>query len=130
MREQGHVFHRLDDRRCVLKYLEITEQFKRSDSFFVSFSGARKGSKASRHTIARRLRLAISQAYIAKGVEVPEGIWAHSTRAMATSQAEWLVQHPNRSAEQQRGQVFLRISSSTTDWIYCLPRTRPLGVKS
>ncbi|XP_077343459.1 uncharacterized protein LOC143988068 [Lithobates pipiens] len=81
-------FHYLDVRRCILHYLELTKAFRRSDSLFVLFSGARKGCKASRRTIARWLRVAIEQAYSAAGKEIPVGIKAHSTRAMAASQAE------------------------------------------
>ncbi|XP_040203676.1 uncharacterized protein LOC120935688 [Rana temporaria] len=76
------------DVRCILQYLELTRGFRKSDSLFVLFSGTRKGQKASRRTIARWLRLVIGQAYSLTGREVPTGIKAHSTRAVATSQAE------------------------------------------
>lgn len=96
VREQEHIFHKLDVRRCVLQYLDSTKQFRKSDSFFVLFSGARKGFKASKRSIARWLRLAISQAYVVGGLEPPEGIKAHSTRAVATSQAEWAGASPEQ----------------------------------
>ena len=88
VREQEHRFHCLDVRRCVLQYLSITSQIRKADSLFVLYSGAKKGSRASKRTIARWLRSAIIQAYVARGVEPPQGIKAHSTRAVATSQAE------------------------------------------
>ncbi|XP_040179758.1 uncharacterized protein LOC120913681 [Rana temporaria] len=86
--EREFKFSTLDVRRCILQYLELTRAFRKSDSLFVLFSGTRKGQKASRRTIARWLRLVIGQAYSLSGREVPTGIKAHSTRAVATSQAE------------------------------------------
>lgn len=109
--EQEHRFHKLDVRRCVLQYLEDTKPFRKSDSFFVLFSGTRKGGRASRRTIARWLRLAISQAYIVSGLEAPKGIRAHSTRAVATSQAEWAGASPEqicRAATWSRFDTFVR----------------------
>lgn len=73
---------------CVLQYIDSTKSFRKPDSFFVIFSGANKGAKASKHTIARWLSLAISLAYVVSRLEVPEGIRAHSTRVMAALQVE------------------------------------------
>ena len=86
--ERERRFSTLDVRRSILHYLEVTKPFRRSDSLFVLFSGTRKGCKASRRTIARWLRLSIEQAYTLAGRDIPTGIKAHSTRALATSQAE------------------------------------------
>ncbi|XP_073451221.1 uncharacterized protein [Aquarana catesbeiana] len=87
-KEQEVKFHSLDVRRCVLHYLEATKDIRKTDSLFILISGARKGQKATRRTIARWLKEAIEQAYRLGGMQVPEGIRAHSTRAMAASQAE------------------------------------------
>lgn len=89
-------FHSLDVRRCLLHYIEITKDFRRSDSLFVLFSGPRKGYRASKSTIGRWLRMAISEAYKASGAEPPKGVVAHSTRAVATSWAERAGASPGR----------------------------------
>ena len=87
-REQEVKFHNLDVRRCILHYLEVTKTLRKTDSLFILHSGARKGHRATRRTIARWLKEAIEQAYRIGGIQIPEGIRAHSTRSMATSQAE------------------------------------------
>ncbi|XP_077349244.1 uncharacterized protein LOC143997483 [Lithobates pipiens] len=81
-------FHTLDVRRTLLSYLERTESFRRSDSLFVLFSGRKKGFQASKVTLARWLKLAISEAYSQAGLSPPAGICAHSTRALASTWAE------------------------------------------
>ncbi|CAJ0962096.1 unnamed protein product [Ranitomeya imitator] len=48
----------------------------------------KKGSGVTKNSIARWIREAICLAYSARGVTPPEGIRAHSTRAMASSWAE------------------------------------------
>ena len=78
----------LDVKRVLLYYLEITNPFRRSDSLFVLFGGNKRGQQASRGTLARWLKLAIREAYLQSGLTPPEGIRAHSTRALATSWAE------------------------------------------
>ncbi|XP_073427930.1 uncharacterized protein [Dendrobates tinctorius] len=80
--------HCLDVRRCILQYLEVTKPWRKQRALFVSYQGARKGLKASKQTIARWVREAIILAYSSAGRAVPEGLKAHSTRAMATSWAE------------------------------------------
>ncbi|XP_066441090.1 uncharacterized protein [Eleutherodactylus coqui] len=50
--------------------------------------GQAKGKAASKDAIARWLRRAIQEAYKAKGIPPPEGLKAHSTRAVASSWAE------------------------------------------
>ena len=81
-------FHTLDVKRCLVHYLEITSEFRKANSLFVLFSGARKGYGASKNTLARWLCMAIHEAYKAMDIEPPKGVVAHSTRAMATSWAE------------------------------------------
>ncbi|CAJ0929619.1 unnamed protein product [Ranitomeya imitator] len=51
-------------------------------------SGPRKGFRASKGTLARWIKEAIVLAYSSSGNEIPDGIRAHSTRAVATSWAE------------------------------------------
>ncbi|XP_018430380.1 PREDICTED: zona pellucida sperm-binding protein 2-like, partial [Nanorana parkeri] len=85
-RESG--FHCLDVRRCLLQYLKISKDFRRSESLFVLFSGGSKGKQASRSSLARWLRQAIMEAYGVLNVPPPSLVTAHSTRALATSWAE------------------------------------------
>ncbi|XP_018425159.1 PREDICTED: nucleolar protein 6 [Nanorana parkeri] len=85
-RESG--FHCLDVRRCLLQYLKISKEFRRSESLFVLFSGRSKGKQASRSSLARWLRQAIMEAYGVLNVPPPSLVTAHSTRALATSWAE------------------------------------------
>lgn len=82
------VFHTLDVKRCLLLYLEVTKEFRKSFSLFVLFSGLRKGYHASKSTIRRWLRMAIKEGYTSSGQVPLDGIMAHSTRAVATSWAE------------------------------------------
>ena len=77
VREQERLFHNLDVRRCILQYLECTRQFRKSESLFVLFSGSKKGSRASRRTIARWLKSAIVQAYELGGSDPPR--WDQGT---------------------------------------------------
>ncbi|XP_071997264.1 uncharacterized protein [Engystomops pustulosus] len=53
-----------------------------------TLDGKNKGRKASKATIARWLRMAISSCYDIQEIPVPSGIRAHSTRAVSTSWAE------------------------------------------
>ncbi|XP_069613359.1 uncharacterized protein [Ranitomeya imitator] len=81
-------FHCLDVRRCLLRYITVSDSWKKDNSLFVAYQGVRKGLRVSKNTLARWIREAISLAYTAGGNEVPDGIKAHSTRAMASSWAE------------------------------------------
>ncbi|XP_077137578.1 uncharacterized protein LOC143803684 [Ranitomeya variabilis] len=80
--------HTLDVKRCLLKYISLTDPWKKDNSLFISYQGVRKGFRVSKNTLGRWIREAISLAYSAGGLQVPEGVRAHSTRAMATSWAE------------------------------------------
>ncbi|XP_073467253.1 uncharacterized protein [Aquarana catesbeiana] len=86
--EKEGQFHNLDVRRILLHYLEVTGGFRVSDSLFVPFSGNKKGQQASKASLARWLKTAISVAYSQMGLSSPLGIRAHSTRAQATTWAE------------------------------------------
>ncbi|XP_066460385.1 uncharacterized protein [Eleutherodactylus coqui] len=86
----------LDVRRAVLTYIEATGPWRQDDNLFVQYSGPNKGKKAAKSSIARWIRLAISESYRALGKEAPSALKAHSTRAVATSWAE----HGSASVEQ------------------------------
>ncbi|XP_029471517.1 uncharacterized protein LOC115098760 [Rhinatrema bivittatum] len=79
---------RLDVRRALLGYLEVTNPFRKSDHLFVLWGGPRRGQAASKTTIARWLKEAIGSAYLLHGKSVPVGLKAHSTRSQAASWAE------------------------------------------
>lgn len=64
--EKKDLLHNLDVRRIVLRYLEITRDFRSSDSLFF-FSGNRNGCQASKGSIARWLKSSISEAYSQMG---------------------------------------------------------------
>ncbi|XP_068121307.1 uncharacterized protein [Hyperolius riggenbachi] len=78
----------VDVRRCILQYMEVTNSWRRSRAMFVLHSGPNRGRQASKATIARWLRQAISLAYSVQNKRVPASIKAHSTRSMSTSWAE------------------------------------------
>ncbi|XP_068133643.1 uncharacterized protein [Hyperolius riggenbachi] len=80
--------HCLDVRRCVIKYLEVTKPWRKSQALFVLFSGINRGGQASKATIARWIRQAIVLAYQSQGKEIPSIVRAHSTRSISASWAE------------------------------------------
>ncbi|CAJ0931555.1 unnamed protein product [Ranitomeya imitator] len=87
----------------------------------------KKGSGVTKNSIARWIREAICLAYSARGVTPPEGIRAHSTRAMASSWAEkadvpiemiclhGTAQHMENSCESTASKP-LRIRSKIQNW--------------
>ena len=86
--EKEKKFHLLDVRRCLLIYLERTKSFRRSNHLLVLHAGPRKGLQASKASVSRWIREAISKAYVCTGATAPIKIKAHCTRAIATSWAE------------------------------------------
>ncbi|XP_029451017.1 heterogeneous nuclear ribonucleoprotein A1 isoform X1 [Rhinatrema bivittatum] len=84
----GSDLKRLDVRRVLLRYLEVTNDFRRSDHLFVLWQGPKKGLQASKATIARWLTCSIASTYIGCGKSVPDGLKAHSLRSQASSWAE------------------------------------------
>lgn len=54
--------HLLDVRRCLLSYLETTKSFRTSETFFLFSQEFQKGKQASKRTIARWIKAAISEA--------------------------------------------------------------------
>ncbi|XP_077126523.1 uncharacterized protein LOC143807659 isoform X1 [Ranitomeya variabilis] len=86
--QKESLYHSLDVKESVLKYLEITAPWRVDNNLFVQFRGPNKGKKASKSTIARWIRSAIISAYKARGRDPPGYIRAHSSRSMAASWAE------------------------------------------
>ncbi|XP_077321991.1 uncharacterized protein LOC143955744 [Lithobates pipiens] len=81
-------FSQLDVRACVLQYLEMSKNIRKSDALFVLHAGKKLGSQASKNTIARWIKQAIVEAYKGMKMECPFSPMAHSTRALSTSWAE------------------------------------------
>ena len=75
------VLSSLDIKRALSVYLQRTADFRVSDSLFVCFASANKGKKATSQTLGRWIKLALSVAYKALGLELVVGaVQAHSTR--------------------------------------------------
>ncbi|XP_056403647.1 LOW QUALITY PROTEIN: cyclin-dependent kinase 12 [Hyla sarda] len=79
--------HNLDVVRALRAYLSATSPFRWSDSLFVLPEGRRKGLPASKATISRWIRSAISEAYRSKGKNPPFRVTAYSTRSVGVSWA-------------------------------------------
>ena len=86
--EKEQKFSFLDVRRCLLQYLEVTNELRLSDALFVLYSGQQKGKQASKNTIARWIKAAILECYSVMEKTPPKELKAHSTRASAASWAE------------------------------------------
>ncbi|CAJ0951244.1 unnamed protein product [Ranitomeya imitator] len=82
--------HKLDVVRAYRVYLSRTAPFRQSDSLLVVSEGCRKGLQASKSTISRWIRSAISESYCVHEACPPPGVRAHSTRAVGAS---WAVRH-------------------------------------
>ncbi len=73
--------------RALRIYVDRTAQWRGSDQLFVCFGGKSKGSAVTKQQMSHWLVEAISLAYEARGLTSPLGLHAHSTRAVAPSQA-------------------------------------------
>ncbi len=73
--------------RALRTYVDHTAQWRRSDQTFVCFGGKSKGFAVTKQRMSHWIVEAISLAYEACGLTSHLGIRAHSTRAMASSQA-------------------------------------------
>lgn len=77
-------FATLAIRRCVLHYLDITKSFRKAPNLFVLFGGIHKGKSASKNSIGRWIRMAITEAYASQNQVNPPNLKAHSTCSIAT----------------------------------------------
>ncbi len=73
--------------RALKIYVDRTAQLRQSDQLFVCFGNKNKGRAVTKQRMSHWLVEAISLAYEARGLTSPLGIRAHSTRAVASSQA-------------------------------------------
>ncbi|XP_069812218.1 platelet-derived growth factor receptor-like protein [Dendropsophus ebraccatus] len=78
----------LDVVRCLKIYLQRTQEFRRSENLFISFSGKNKGLKASKPSISGWISECINLSYHINEKDPPEFTRAHSTRSVASSWAE------------------------------------------
>ena len=81
------MLHTLDVRRALAFYVSHTQEFRASHRLFLCFYGQKKGSPPSSSTFSRLFVSSISLAYELQCQTPPEGLRAHSTRAIATSTA-------------------------------------------
>ncbi|KAG8597254.1 hypothetical protein GDO81_002223 [Engystomops pustulosus] len=81
-------WHKLDVRRYLLHYLEVTKSWRKDNNILLQFKGKSKGRKASKASIARWIRTVIKEAYDANNLDISGTIRAHSTRGVAASWAE------------------------------------------
>lgn len=86
--EQGDP-HPLDVKGNVLEYLSATRSIRKTESLLIIPHGFKRGQAASSRTIASWLVKTIKKAYSLSNHQVPEGLRAHSTRAVATSWAAY-----------------------------------------
>ncbi len=73
--------------RALRIYVDHTAQWHGSDQLFVCFGGKGRGSAVTKQRMSHWIMEAISLAYEAHGLTSPLGVRAHSTRAVASSQA-------------------------------------------
>lgn len=81
--------HPLDVKTTIISYLAATNSFRKTDTLMVIPHGNKRGQAATSHTIASWLVKSIKKAYSMRHMAIPEGIRAHSTRAVATSWAAY-----------------------------------------
>ena len=79
--------HTLDVRRTLKVYIKRTKELRKDSQLFCCYGGGKAGLPASKQTISRWLVSCICSAYVCKGKLPPEGLKAHSVRAVATSKA-------------------------------------------
>ena len=77
--------------RALRYYVQNTKSVRKDRQLFVSVGAKSLGKKVSVQTISRWIRLTICKAYAQMGRELPiSEVRAHSTRAMATSLADFI----------------------------------------
>lgn len=85
--EENRKLHALCPVRALRRYIEQTRALRTSDQLFVCFANPVRGKPLSKQRLSRWIVEAISIAYRSKGLQLPVGVRAHSTRGMATSWA-------------------------------------------
>lgn len=85
--EEQRRLHCLCPVRALRMYIARTQEFRQSDQLFVCFANPARGKALSKQRLSHWIVEAIAQAYSSKGLSLPEGLRAHSTRGMAASWA-------------------------------------------
>lgn len=73
--------------RALRTYIDRTQGVRLCDQLFVCFANPAKGRALSKQRLSHWIVEAISQAYSSRGLPLPQGVRAHSTRGMAASWA-------------------------------------------
>ena len=79
--------HPLCPVRTMRTYLSQTRDFRSCEQLFVCFAIPARGKALSKQRLSHWIVEAIAVAYSSKGLALPEGLHAHSTRGVATSWA-------------------------------------------
>lgn len=85
--EEQRRLHSLCPVRGLRTYIDRTQSVRLCDQLFVCFANPAKGKALSKQRLSHWIVEAISLAYDSKGLPLPHGVRAHSTRGMATSWA-------------------------------------------
>ena len=72
--------------RALRRYVDVTDEFRRSDALFLCYGGDRKGCALSKQRLSHWIVDAVLQAYKAKGLPAPP-VRCHSTRGVSASWA-------------------------------------------
>ncbi len=73
--------------RALRIYFERSAPFRRTEQLFVSFGNRAKGNPVTKQRLSKWIVDAVMLAYSSLGLQCPIGVWAHSTRGIASSWA-------------------------------------------
>ena len=85
--EQTSVKTELCPVRAIKIYIAATQGIRKSQQFFVCYGSEKRGQCVSKQRLAHWITDVIQEAYTMAGKQLPSGVKAHSTRAVATSWA-------------------------------------------
>ena len=85
--EELRRLHCLCPVRMLRTYIDRTQGVRLCDQLFVCFANPARGKALSKQRLSHWIVEAISLAYSSRGLPLPQGVRAHSTRGMATSWA-------------------------------------------
>lgn len=85
--EEQRRLHSLCPVRALRTYIDRTQTVRSCDQLFVCFANPARGKALSKQRLSHWIVEAISLAYGSRGLPLPHGVRAHSTRGMATSWA-------------------------------------------
>jgi hypothetical protein len=71
--------------RTLKRYLVVTKSFRKTNQLFVTYGGKTPGTPAAKASLARWVKEAICEGYVAINKVPPQGIKAHSTRHASAS---------------------------------------------